>query len=213
MSENNSPKGYSYLKSLFLILMFYVLGFFIFFITPSPLPLDLTKTSYQPRPLSVEKNITLKDAVRIGQQDMEHENLILQIRQNLQITKELEIKILIGRYSNMSGEGVIIPSNHPFGFILLFDEFFYQSLTPEEKIAAISHELGHLTNEEVIMMLNSDTRIQFQIEADTYSTKYARPEVMISVIKKLQAKTMGTEASFREYTLRIQNLEKIKQDY
>jgi len=58
-------------------------------------------------------------------------------------------------------------------------------------------------------MYNPDTAIRFQIEADTYATKYASPEAMISVLNKAHNKH-GKYPSRQNY-LRILNLERIKQ--
>ncbi|MDO8483279.1 MAG: M48 family metalloprotease, partial [bacterium] len=103
--------------------------------------------------------------------------------------------------------------SNPFGFIILLDEIFYSDLTPEEKTAVIAHELGHLTNENLLMMYNPDTPILFQIEADTYATKYARPEAVIGFLNKVlkQKGYQSSEVPSREYQFRIKNLEKIKQ--
>lgn len=68
--------------------------------------------------------------------------------------------------------------------------------------------MGHLTNDTVLLPYNSDVDIRFQIEADTYATKYARPEAMISILNKASARY--DEFQSRQYYLRIQNLEKIK---
>ena len=174
-----------------------------------PLPKVIKTGNYSQKPLSIETDIGLKEIIGMGRQDNEHENLLSQIREDLKIPQGLEVKIFIGPYTNISGEGRLVDSNHPFGFILLLDEGFYQDLTPEEKIALISHELGHLTNEAVFLTHDPDTAIRFQIEADTYATKYAKPEAMMRVLNKANTNHGGLPS--RQHYLRIKNLQKIKE--
>ncbi len=153
--------------------------------------------------------LTPEDIIGVGRQDLEHEDLVSRIREDLKIPKIIEIKILLGPYRYVSGEGRLIDSLNPLAFIMLLDRDFYQELTPEEKIALIAHELGHLTNKPVLTRdLNTD--IQFQIEADTYATKYTSPEAMINLLNKADARHSGIKSE--EHDLRIQNLEKIKRD-
>lgn len=189
--------------SLLLIFMVLVMASFMFLVFPSIEDLDPYK------PLSTEKNVGVNEVLEMGRQDLEHEDLIVQIRKDLKIPLGLEVKIIVGPYTNIVNEGQFVPTFNPFAIILMLNETFYQNLTPEEKIALISHELGHLTNEEVFLMNNPDTPIRSQIEADTYATKYASPEAMISVLNKANAR--HGNAPSRQYNLRIQNLEKIKQ--
>lgn len=151
----------------------------------------------------------LEVIVGIGKQNLEHENLISRIRDDLKIHKNLEIKILLGPYRYVTGEGLLIFKLKPPGFLMLIDKDFYQKLTPEEKTALIAHELGHLTNKPVL--INDITaNIQFQIEADTYATKYAPPEALISLLDKANFMHDGVKPI--GYDLRIQNLQKIKLD-
>ncbi len=153
------------------------------------------------------KPLTLEDIIGMGRQDLEHEDLISRIREDLKIPKVIQIKILLGPYGYMS-EGRLIDVLNPPGFIMLLDWDFYQELTPEEKVALIAHELGHLTNKPVLTY-DINTAIQFQIEADTYATKYVSPEAMINLLNKVGARHSGLKSN--GYDLRIQNLEKIKQ--
>ena len=189
--------------SLLLIFIVCAVVFFVFLVYPNIKNLD------QHKPLSIEKDIGIDEVMRMGRQNLDYEDLLFQIREDLKIPRSLEIKIFIGPYINISGEGQLVNSNRPFGFILLLDEDFYRDLTSEEKIALISHELGHLTNEVIFLVYNPDTIIRFQIEADRYATKYTRPEAMISVLNKAKNRQGGYPS--RQYYLRIQNLERIKQ--
>ena len=190
--------------SLLLIFIVCAVVSFVFLILPSIENLNPYK------PLSTEKDIGIDEIIRMGRQDYEHEDLLSQIREDLKIPQNLEIKIFIGPYINIVSEGEYIDSRRPFGFILLLNEFFYQELTPEEKIALISHELGHLTNDVIFLSYNpTDTKIRLQIEADTYATKYVNPEAMMSVLNKANVRHGGYPS--RQYYLRIQNLERIKQ--
>ena len=206
--ENSNPTEKQGNPNLFIsIVMFALLWglFTIFFF----LPPKIDKPDYLTKPLSSETGISLQKVLKMGKQDLRHENLLSQVRKDLKIPIDLEIKIFIGPYVKISGEGQLVPSYNPFGFILLLDETFYKSLTSEEKIALICHELGHLTNEPIFLMYNLDTIIRFQIEADTYATKYASPEAMMGVLNKVAASQ--DKLSSRQHLLRIQNLEKIKQ--
>jgi len=213
--ENDNPERRPGSGLTLVAFLLIALGLFLFVFYPHSTvtnpdhPLKPPSTDHSYEPLYPEHGIRLNELLKLGRQDNEHEDLLSQIREDLKIPQGLEVKIFVGPYANISSEGRIVDSNHPFGFILLLDEWFYRDLTPEEKIALISHELGHLTNEAVFLMYSSDTLIRFQIEADTYATKYAKPEAMISVINKVNAKHGGLPS--RQYDLRIQNLEKIKQ--
>ncbi len=191
---------------IFVVSALVFLWFFMLNIYP---PIITTWVDYPQKPLSVESGIRLNELEKMGRQDKEHENLLSQIRTDLAIPQGLEIKIFVGPYANISGEGRLVDSNRPFGFILLLDEDFYRNLTSEEKIALISHELGHLTNEMTFLSYETDTIIRFQMEADTYATKYARPEAMMSVLVKVNAR--HNELQSRHYLLRMKNLEKIKE--
>lgn len=201
--EESRPSGPFLIFSIFVV-SWVLFTFFVLF------PTNARWIDDQQKPLSLEKDIGLNEVLKISKRDLEHENLLYQIREDLKIPKDEEVKIFIGPYDeNIIGEGRLISSNQPFGFILLLNETFYQKLTPEEKIALISHELGHLTNRVIIVLYNLDTLIRFQIEADTYATKYASPEAMISLLNKANDKHGNVPS--REYFLRIQNLEKIRQ--
>lgn len=206
MENPNPVKNTNPFGPFFIALIFGIFWGLLVFLLPH---LKTEPIPYLPqRPLSTKKNIGLNELMAIGRQDLKHENLISQIRKDLKIPKDNVIKVFIGPYANITGEGRLVDSNKPFGFVLLLDEIFYKNLTAEEKIALISHELGHLTNETVFLSDNIDTGIQFQIEADTYATKYARPEAMISILNKVSAKYNGLQS--RQYYFRIKNLERIK---
>lgn len=160
------------------------------------------------KPLAPENSIGIDEAIRMGKQDLEHEILLFMIREDLRIPRNLEVKIMIGPYSNIVDEGEFIYSTHPFILLVLLNESFYQNLNSDEKIALISHELGHLVNGVIFLSYTSDTMIRLQIEADTYATKYINAEAMISVLNKANNKHGGFLS--RQHYLRIQNLEKIK---
>lgn len=207
MENNNPPDDPGKLNPFFVVVFILFFGFLIFLFIPLP---GTEKINYELQiPFYVKKDITLKEMLRIGKQDLEHEDLLSKIRDDLKIPSGLEVKIFIGPYVNISGEGILCDSNHPFGLILLLDEVFYKNLTPEEKVALIGHELGHLTNEAFLIIHDTDTPIRFQIEADTYATKYSKPEAMISVLNKVMEIHKGFHS--RQYRLKIENLEKIKQ--
>lgn len=191
MENDNSVEKFHRLDPFlaFLIYVICVIWLLLFFFVL--LPPNQDWTDYSQRPLSFERDVGLDEVLGMGREDHDHENLLSQIRKDLKIPKDEEIKIFVGPYLNIFGEGQLVGSNHPFGFILLLDDIFYQDLTPEEKTALISHELGHLTNEVIFIMYNPDTPIRFQIEADTYSTKYVRPEAMISVLNKANVRHGG----------------------
>lgn len=202
MNGNNPVKQFVPLGLLLIFFVFTVVSF-VFLVLPNIENLDLYK------PLPIEKDIGINEVMKMSKQDHEHENLLLKIREDLKIPQDLEVKIFVGPYVNIVNEGRLVLSNHPFGFFLLLNEFFYQELNPEEKIALISHELGHLTNDVVFLSYNpTDTEIRLQIEADTYATKHVNPEAMISVLNKANARHGGYPS--RQYYLRIQNLERIK---
>ena len=154
-----------------------------------------------PGPLSVATGMGM------GKQDKDHEDLVAQVREDLKLNPSLSIKIFIGPYQEVTGEGLFIPLINPPGVIILIDQNFYQILTPEEKIAIIAHELGHLLNEEMLTV-NLATMINFQIEADTYATKYVEPAALISVLDKLIERHGGVKP--RDYEPRIQNLQNIR---
>jgi len=217
--KNESPEEkFNRLVLNFVVLALTVLGISIFLFLPYPVtdkivlpsPPATDKIDYSQKPLSTKSDLGLNEVLSMGKQDHEHESLLSKIRKDLKIPRGLEIKVFVGPYIHISSEGRLVDTNHPLGFVLLLDEIFYRSLTSEEKIALISHELGHLTNEDIFTFYNPDTIIRFQIEADTYATKYARPEAMISVLNKFGS-DKHSEILTRELFLRIQNLEKIKQ--
>ncbi len=128
--------------------------------------------------------LTVKEGTEMGKQDKNHEDLVSQVREDLKLDPSLSIKIFIGPYQEITGEGLFIPLINPPEVIILIDQNFYQILTPEEKVALIAHELGHLLNEEMLNF-NLATMISFQIEADSYATKYVEPAALISVLDKL----------------------------
>jgi hypothetical protein len=197
--EKNNPVG------ALIIFIFFALGLFILAFYPLK---KMAEVNYS-QTLSTEANIGFNEILRMGKQDKEHEDLLAQIRKDLFIPECLEVKIFIGPYNQITGEGQLIYSTRPFVLALMLDEFFYQNLTSEEKIALIGHELGHLTNDIVLLTYNNaDTIIGFQIEADTYATKYASPEAMMSVLNKANDRH-GNYPS-RQYYLRIKNLERIR---
>ncbi len=198
MENNNPVKNPDWLSFSPVILILALWIFFVFVILP-PAKVD---DPYRP--------LTIEEVVGMGKQDLEHEGLISLVKEDLKITKSLEIKIFLGPYDNIIGEGELISSIHPLGFLILLDQSFYQGLSPKEKIALIAHELGHLTN-KLTLQYDLDTAIQFQIEADTYATKYTAPETMMSVLKKVHDRHGGNIVTQYEYRLRIENLEKIKQ--
>lgn len=199
------PKG----SDLFLIVLIsFICGFLVFSVFSNP----ITKEDISSQiPLSVQKDIGIEEVIRMGKHDMDHEDLIHKVRKDLKIPEGLEVKIIVGPYTNIVNEGQLIYSTHPFILLLVINETFYQNLTPEEKIALIAHELGHLTNDVIFLTHSSDISIRFQIEADTYATKYAPPEAMISVLNKANDRYGGFPS--RQYYLRIQNLEKIRTQY
>ncbi len=181
---------------VFLVFALWLFLFFLGFQTPQ---------IYRPQR---SQHLTIEEILTRSGRDLEHEDLISQIRQDLKITSDLNIKIFVGPYENISGEGRLLKLENHLGFVVLLDEVFYQNLTSEEKISVIAHELGHITNKAVLAH-DLDTAIQFQIEADTYATKYASPEAMLSVLNKLIARHGGIKS--RQFELRIKNLERIKQ--
>lgn len=186
-----------------LLLIFAVVGLITFFTLPTFS--DLEKNYYIPIP--IPGPMTIKEGMGIGIQNKEHEDLIYQVREDLKINPSLSIEIFVGPYQNITGEGVMLPLINPPGVLILIDQDLYQVLTTEERRAIIAHELGHLTNEEMLT-LNSVTTTRFQIEADTYATKYADPTAVISFIDKIIARRGGIKS--RDYEPRIQNLKKIK---
>ena len=205
MENQNLVKAPSKWSSLLVALMFVGWGLFLFFVVYD----SYRNSDFRVIPVSNEKNVGLNEILNMGKQNLKHEDLLSQIRKDLKIPQDLGVKIFVGPYLIISGEGRLVYSTNPFAFILLLDETFYESLDREEKVALIAHELGHLTNEMLFIIHDPDIGIKFQIEADTYATKYASPEAMISTLNKANTRPSGLINS-RQYKLRIQNLEKIK---
>lgn len=197
--EQPGPLGLLLAFAVSVILMFFALS-----ILPSPTYSDFESYPVQKKP----GPLTIKEGAEMGILDKEHESLVSQIRKDLKLHPDLSIEIFIGPYQNITGEGIIIPLINPPGVVVFLDKDFYQTLTAEEKIALIAHELGHLTNEKMLLSYPS-TITRFQVEADTYSTKYADPEAMISILNKMITRRGGTKSM--EYEIRVQNLEKISQ--
>src|SRR3989344_2832984 len=107
-------------------------------------PYSNTEHARYPPQIPIEKDIGLDEVMAMGRRDLEHEKLISEIRKDLKIPNDLEIKIFVGPFNNIVNEGQLFYPTNPFSLILLLNENFYQDLTPEEKIALIGHELGHL---------------------------------------------------------------------
>lgn len=196
--DYNRPKRSELLG---LLLIFAVVGLLTFFTLPTFSGLE---NYYIPIP----GPMTIKEGMGIGLQNKEHEDLIYQVREDLKINPSLSIEIFVGPYQNITGEGIIIPLINPPGVLILIDQDLYQVLTTEERRAIIAHELGHLTNEEMLTF-DPATMTRFQIEANNYATKYVDPTAIISFIDKIVARRGGIKS--RNYEPRIQNLEKIKE--
>ena len=183
-----------------LFLLFALIALIVIFTFPT-----FPNTKY---PLTPGLNpLTMKEVKEMGTRDKEHEYLVTQVREDLKIYPDFSIEIFIGPYQYITGEGVMVSLLNPPGIIVLLDEGLYQILLPEERIAVIAHELGHLTNENMLT-INNNIMLQFQIEADNYSTKYADPEAMISVLEKIRSRRGGLKPP--DYDPRIANLERIK---
>jgi len=98
---------------------------------PMFMVLTNTKNMDPYEPLSTEMDIGLNKILEKGTQNHDHENLLSKIREDLKIPYCLEIKIIVGPYENISGEGRIIYSTNPFALILLLSKSFYLNLTHE----------------------------------------------------------------------------------
>jgi len=157
---------------------------------------------YEPRP------VTKEEIMAMGHLDNNHTELVSKIRTDLKIPEEMEIKIFIGPYFHIFGYAVhMFFVDHPEHLIFI-GENFYNKMDVDERVAVVSHELGHLTNKpDPPGWIPDEIFIQHQIEADTYATKYVEPEALIRVLNKT---VPLFDKEFPEYKRRIENLKNIQ---
>lgn len=154
--------------------------------------------------------LTNRQLVILGKplESQEAEEVLIQIKDDLKTNKEVTVLVLEGSYWVASGIlAASFPELQPDGYsfsryYIVVDSDFYKSLNSEEKKAVIAHEMGHIDSMEKLLKI--------EMEVDSLATKYVSPQTFIDMLNKA-IPDKDTRKISKEYKLRIENLEKLKQ--
>lgn len=170
------PKHLPILISAFLL---YVWAVFYFF----PLP-TLEELASDQKQAAVSQNIPTK----------EFDELVEKIKNDIG-QPDIEVMVLVGPYFQYRGLIAAINLYYAPRYYIMIDGKFLNELTPEEKVAVIAHEMGHIVVGPGYGFSRKQ-RTATEVLADRFASRYVHPKHVQSLLDKAN----------EDYLIRTDNL-------
>jgi len=112
----------------------------------------------------------------------EYDELLNKIREDIK-PLEAEITVLVGHYFQYAHILAAMDTAYAPNYYILLDEEFLNELTPEEKIAVVAHEAGHILYSPG-PSFNREHKTATEILTDKFASKYVHPKHIQSLLDK-----------------------------
>lgn len=126
---------------------------------------------------------TNSEMIAMGTPSNEHGELVALIKKDLKL-EAVQVKVLIGPYDEKIASIGRLLNDLPNGYYVLIDRGFYEGLTPTERNALISHEMGHIQYTVRVHVYDLEASA-VQVSADIFAIKYVGIDAVLSFLEKI----------------------------